>query len=134
MNGADDHDSTPDGAPGRMLSQAELGKLYEAIVLFIEGMAAAKAAWDAAPRDDHAAGTADPAAGHWGQWEAAGYQLDQVVQLMARLDGLLADFLDRDGALDLAALERPLRTLCDQLVDLRNGKVGPLLVPRKNKK
>jgi hypothetical protein len=96
-------------------------------VSFIEGMATVKAAWDAAPRDDH---TAE----QWAQWEAVGIQLEQVVQLVARLDKQLGDFLDREGAMHLAAIERPLRTLRDQLSDLRDGKVGPLLDPSPRSK
>jgi hypothetical protein len=122
VNGTGDNGSTPDGAPDRQLSKTELGQLYEAVSSFIEGMATAKAAWDAAPTDDHAAE-------QWNQWEAVGIQLEHLFQLIDRLDKLLGNLLDRDGAMHLAALERPLRTLRDQLIDLHDRKVGPLLKP-----
>lgn len=122
VNGTNDKGSTPEGRPDRLVSGAELEQLCEATVSFIEGMATAKAAWDAALRDDH---TAE----QWAQSEAVDVQLEQVFQLVDRLDKLLGDFLDREGAMHLAALERPLRTLRDQLKDLRDGKVGVLLVP-----
>ena len=127
MNGADKQDNTSPSASDRQLSKLELGQLYEAVVSFIEGMATAKAFWDAAPRDDHSAE-------QWAQWEAVCIQLEQVCQLIDWLDKLLGDLLDREGAMHLAALERPLRTLRDQLIDLRDRKVGPLLEPAPRSK